>query len=173
MDSKKILQEIKDNLTAVIKKDSPLGQSLWQALIELHPADLADFYSDIDQESFQRLFVTMPTELQVETFQELPETEKVQALSFMEEDNKVDALNMLPVDELSDFFDFLSDEDLKKSLNLLHKTAREKVLSLLKFDSESAGGIMDSDILSLMQDFTVGQCIKILQRVRPNSKKWL
>jgi magnesium transporter len=38
----------------------------------------------------------------------------------------------------------------------------------MKFDPESAGGIMHTDILTLMQDFTIEKSIKILQRLQPS-----
>src|SRR4029079_10345014 len=58
-------------------------------------------------------------------------------------------------------------EELKKYLNLLHGPAREEVNSLMKFHPESAGGIMDIQIFTLLDDFTVEKSIKILQRLRP------
>jgi magnesium transporter len=37
----------------------------------------------------------------------------------------------------------------------------------MRFDPESAGGIMNTDVLTLMQDFTVEKSIQILQRLQP------
>jgi magnesium transporter len=93
---------------------------------------------------------------------------KVHSLSFMNEAERVEALNILPVDQLTDLFDIFSDEELKIYLELLNKSAREKVVSLLKFDPKSAGGIMDTEVLVLMQDFTVEKSIQVLQRLQPN-----
>ena len=75
----------------------------------------------------------------------------------------------LPVDQLTDLFDLFSDEELKIYLVLLNKKAREKVLSLLKFDPESAGGIMDTEVLVFIQDFTVEKSIQVLQRIAAQS----
>ena len=77
-------------------------------------------------------------------------------------------LSSLPLDELTDFFDELSDEELKKYINLLHKKDREKVLSLMRFDPQSAGGIMNTDVITLMEDFTISKSIEILQRLQPS-----
>ena len=70
--------------------------------------------------------------------------------------------------DLTDFFDELSDEELKKYLKLLHTTDRDRVLSLLKFNPDSAGGIMDTNVMTLIQDFTIEKSIQILQRLKPN-----
>lgn len=168
MDSRHLLHEIQDHLDSVIAQDTPLARGLWQHFIDLHPADIADFLSDIDQESAHQLFENLPRRLQVEVFEEFSDGMKVQSLEFMSEQQKVDTLNALPVDDLTDLFDHMSDDELKIYIGLLHKNAREKVLSLMQFDPESAGGIMDTEVIVLMQDFTVEKAIQVLQRLQPN-----
>jgi magnesium transporter len=168
MNGDNILQEIRDHLDAVISQDAPLGKLLWQRFIQLHPADIADFLSDIDHEYFEQLYSKMPESLQIQVFQELSDVFKVNSLSFMNESERADALNSLPPDKLTDLFDLFSDEELKVYLTLLNKTAREKVLSLLKFDPESAGGIMDTQVLVLMEYLTVEKSIQVLQRLQPD-----
>jgi magnesium transporter len=167
MDNKHILQDIRDNIQSVINRDSPLGSSLWDTLLGMHPADIADFLPTLDSKSMQQIFNEMPKHSKLNVFRELSDTMKVSFLAFMPDQDRIDVLESLPTDELTDLFDLFSDEELKRYLGLLHKSSREKVLSLLKFDPESAGGIMDVDVLTLMEDFTVAKSIQLLQRLRP------
>jgi magnesium transporter len=167
MNDRHILDEIKDNLETVILQDSVLGQSLWKEFLAVHPADIAQFFSDLDKDFVHKLFDKLPKELKLAVFEELSDVMKVQLLATMPEHDLVDALNILTADELTDLFDLFSDEELKKYLDLLHKKAREEVISLLKFHPESAGGIMDIQVLTFMDDFTVEKSINILQRLRP------
>ncbi len=162
-----ILQEIKDNLDAVITQESSLGRSLWHEFLHVHPADIAQFLSDLDKEQLKHLFLKLPKELKLAVFEEFSDVVKVYVLSIMNEHDLIDALNILNADTLTDLFDLLSDEDLKRYMDLLHKKARQEVISLLKFHPESAGGIMDIRVLTFMDDFTVEKSIKILQRLRP------
>jgi magnesium transporter len=168
MESRQILQEIKSNIDTVIKKDSPLGESLWNELLQVHPADLADFISDLENEQMEAIFLALPKDVKLEVFEHFSDAMQVSSLSFMSEENKIDLLNDLPVDKVTDLLELLSDEDFKHYHNLLHKKSREKVLSLLKFHPESAGGIMDIEVITLVKDFTVEKSIKILQRLRPS-----
>lgn len=168
MNTNTILQEIMDNLAAVVAHDSPRAQSLWQSFIHLHPADIADFLTDLDRDHRQQLFLRLPKEIKLEVFNEFSDQMKVNCLAFMTESEAADALHSLSPDELTDLFDLFSDEELKKYLGLLHKRLREQVLSLLQFDPESAGGIMTTDVLTLMDDFTVEKSIALLQRLRPS-----
>lgn len=168
MEEKKLFREIEDHIEAVVTRDTPLGVSLWEALIKTHPADCAEFLDTIARVDARRLFASFTHAMQLKIFVELSDTMKVLVLSFMTDTEKTDALHALPIDELTDLFDVFSDEELKLYLNLLHKQVRQKVLSLLKFDPDSAGGIMDTEVLSLMTDFTVEKSIALLQRLCPS-----
>ncbi len=168
MDTNKTLEQIADNIETVIKQDSPLGKLLWQEFMKLHPADSAQFLGSIDKDEAQQLFVMLSPGLQVDVFSYLSYSMKVFSLSFLDDRARSELLSSLPLDELTDFFDELSDEELKKYVKLLHKQDREKVLSLMRFDPESAGGIMHTDVLTLMQDFTIEKSIQLLQRLQPS-----
>lgn len=168
MDELTIFQEIREHMQTVINRDSSLGVYLWNELIKLHPADLARFLTDIAEEDFKALFSKFSEPQKLAIFEELCAPLKIEALGTMTEQAKVDALNRMPADELTDLYEFLSDKELKDYLELLNKKAREKVLSLMQFHPESAGGIMDTEILTLQGDFTVEKSISILQRLRPS-----
>jgi len=169
MDIRHILLDIKENIQTVIDKDTPLGQDLWQELLKIHPADIADFFSDINEADFLALFIEMPKDLKLEIFEHFSDTLKMSCLTYMNERDKIELLNEIPIDRLTDLLEMLPDEDFKYYHNLLHKTSREKkVRSLLRFHPESAGGIMDIEVITLVKDFTVEKCVKILQRLRPS-----
>lgn len=168
MDTEKTLAQVADNIETVIEQDSPLGVLLWQELNKLHPADIAQLLSSIDKESAQKLFKKFSHALKAHVFSYLSYSMKVYCLSFLDGHDRAHLLSALPLDELTDFFDELSDEELKNYLKLLHKKDREKVISLMKFDPESAGGIMNTDVLTLMADFTIEKSIQILQRLQPS-----
>ena len=168
MDAKKILAEIRDNIEAVIRRDTPTGKSLWEALIELHPVDIAEFLPNMSLEHAWELFRNLPKKLKLEVFEEASDSIKVGLLEQMDDHERIEAFKALSADEIADVFELLTDEELKKYLNLLHKKAREKVLSLLQFPTDSAGSVMHTDVFTLMEDFTTEQSIKLLQRVRPD-----
>lgn len=167
MEEKKLFRDIEDNIEAVIARSTPLGISLWEALAKVHPADCAEFFDTIFRGNAQRLFMSFSHIMRLKVFVELSDTMKVFMLSHMTDVERTEALHALPIDELTDLFDLLSDEELKLYLNLLHKRVRQKVLSLLEFEPDSAGGIMDTEVLSLMADFTVERSIALLQRLGP------
>jgi len=170
MDYVKIFEQVMANLTAVIKQEPGLGHDLWQEIIKMHPADIAQIISDLSKNDFEGLFKTFPPDFQIQVFEYLTDPEKAFILSTLPETNKINILKRTPIDELIDLFEFLSNNELKNIFNLLQKKEREYAISLMKFDSESAGGMMDIDVISLQQDLTVEQSVKILQHIRPNQE---
>ncbi|MCX5922233.1 MAG: magnesium transporter [Candidatus Dependentiae bacterium] len=168
MNVRQILKEIQDNIKAVIEQDSDWGVHLWQELLKIHPADIADFFADISHDDFQALFLALPKDLKLEVFENFSDGFQAESLSFLSEQDKIDLLNDMPVDRVTDLLELLSDQDFRHYHKLLHKKAREKVLSLLKFHPETAGGIMDIEVITLVKDFTVEKSIKILQRLSPS-----
>ena len=144
-----------------------LGLELWSELLKAHPADIAQFFAQIDRAYIKQFFPQLPMALQRAVFANLSDTLKVYTLSFLDDREVSEILSTYPIDELTDLFDLFSDQELKKYLTLLNKQDRQKVLSLMRFDPESAGGIMDTDVLTLVQNFTVEKSIRILQRLQP------
>jgi len=170
MEEKNIFVQLSEHIGEVVQRRSALAKTLWDELLEQHPVDIADFLSEIDRKYMKKIFLKLPKELKLDVFEELSDPLKAFCLSLLAEHTQVDVLHALSIDDLTDLFDYLSDEDLKKYLNLLHKRSREKVLSLLQFHPDSAGGIMDIEVLSFLGTYTVEKSIKLLQRLKPDQE---
>lgn len=168
MSVQKFMQNVREHIEQVIEQKTDLGVQLWQELCQAHPVDIADLLEDIDRTYAEQIFKQLPQEIRLETFAEFSDRTKAFVLAHMSDEERTKVLNELAPDELTDLFDELSDDALKRYLRLLHKSVREQVISLLKFDPESAGGVMHTDVLTLVQDFTVEQSIKLLQRLQPS-----
>lgn len=143
-------------------------QTLWQALIELHPADIAEFFMLIDTEQAYILFRALPRDTKPAVFAQLSEASQASLFNQMAEDERQSVIKNLSLDDVSDLFDELSDEDVEKYLKLLQRSERAKVMELLQFDENTAGGMMTTDVLTLVQTITVAKTIQILQRFQPD-----
>ncbi len=166
MNSKIILDQVRENLAAVIAQNSARDVSLWKEFISLHAADIADFLTHLTREQFAQIFEQLPIRQKYEVFEELSDPLRLYSLSCLTDEEAVDLLNKLPADALSDLFDLLSEDALKKYLSLLRKDVQTRVLSLLKFHPESAGGIMNTEALSLMENMTVSQSIGVIKQLQ-------
>jgi magnesium transporter len=164
----KLFEQIQDNIDSVVKEQPPLGATLWQELIRLHPADIAQLISYLDPEHAKQVFIKLQAHQKLEVFTHLNDSLKKFCLAWVHEADRSYLLSNLPLTDLTDFLDELSDQELHQYLKLLRKHERDTVLSLLQFKAQSAGSIMETNVLSLREDFTVEKSIHILQRVQPN-----
>lgn len=168
MESKHLHDLIMQNIDEMIDQNTSQGKSLWQSFLEMHPADSAKILTYLSDDRLTTLFLKLSQTKQLELFEELPDHDKEKILEHLDDLQTAFILRQTPIDDLTDLFDQLSDKELKKYLDILHKKDRQKVLSLMKFPVDSAGGIMTLDFVTLIQDLTVGQAVSILQRVKPN-----
>lgn len=165
LEVKKLLLLIENNITSVIEGDSPLGHDLWNLLLGIHPADTAMLIGWLDREYQLGLLKKLPRHLSSDVFQKLSESLQAEVLVHLDIEHATSILNQMPADELTDLFDHLSDENLDKYLKLLQKKQRYQTISLLNFDPQSAGGRMDSGVVTLQKDFTIKKSIELLQRL--------
>ncbi|MFH0897966.1 MAG: magnesium transporter [bacterium] len=170
LEIKKILFQIENNIEEVLEEKTQLGTDLWNILLEQHPADIAQLLESVEETKQIALLKKLPLELSIEVFQKIPENIQATLLVTLDIDHATELLNSMNADKLTDLFDYLSDEDLKKYLGLIQKNERTRIISLLHFDPESAGGRMNSDVFTLQKDFSVRKSIQILQRVSPEKE---
>jgi magnesium transporter len=168
MDIRDLLYGIQDNIDDVIAHKGPEGEKLWHRLLHTHPVNIADIFKNLTQENVKKLYQALPHSMQLDVFHELSGKLKVYVLSFLDDDEQVEAFQTLSTEELTDLFDIFSDDELKRYLGSLNKRVHEKVRKILKFDPESAAGVMHTDVITLMEDFTVEKSISLLQRLRPS-----
>ncbi len=57
MDNQTLLNQIKDNITTVAEQSTPLGSSLWGFFLQMHPADMADFFADLSRPQVIELYI--------------------------------------------------------------------------------------------------------------------
>jgi len=141
---------------------------LWHELINTHPVDIAYIFKNLSHENVKALYKALPNPVQLDLFHNLQDKLKVYVLSFLDDQEQVEAFQTLSTDELTDLFDVFSDEELKRYLSSLNKRVHEKVKKMLKFEPESAAGVMHTDVITLMEDFTVEKSVSLMQRLRPS-----
>lgn len=162
---KKLFFQIENNIDLVIKQTTPLGKDLFKLLLQQHPADIAMLLSRLDVEHQVALFKKLPDDIALPVFEEVSETVQGEILVKLDQEKATFILKHSPADSLADLFDHLPDEQLKKYLRLLQRKQRQQIISRLTFDPDSAGRIMNSDVITLQKDFTVKKSVHLLQRL--------
>lgn len=156
-----------DNIEEIIKGKTDIGKELWNTILSQHPADIASWIDQISKPQGIAIIKKLPDIVSSEVFQELSEPTQSEILINIPSEKASAILQNMPVDEVTDLLEYMPDDIAKKYLKLLQSKQRKKVISLLNFNPQSAGGIMNSDILTLENTFTIKKSIGLLQKIKP------
>jgi magnesium transporter len=129
-----------------------------------HAADLSVVFRSLSLSQQRELFSLITdveqkgilfSELDEDTFQDLIEDMKVEEL--------VEILEIMPADDVADIIGRLPEEKSKAILDKMKTAESEEVEDLLRYDDDTAGGIMVPDFIALKEDVTARQAIESLQ----------
>ena len=139
---------------------SPESTGMTLADMDLaHPADIAQHIE------------TLPLQAQVEVLLSINPEEAAEALTELDEHVRVDILESMPPEIAGEFLSSMSPDDAADVLDELEEDHRDELLSsldtedadeirtLMAYDPETAGGVMNTEVLTLEQRLTVDQAI--------------
>lgn len=134
--------------------------------LDMHFYDQAQFYLSLDDAQRQKLYqVLNPHEMG--DFFDTIEDDLPQMADLLEEMAPQYAANLLNDmfdDNAADILEHLPKEDINRYLSLMPKSDAIELRKLLHYDTETAGGIMTTDFVSLSADLSVGQALAELKR---------
>jgi magnesium transporter len=137
---------------------------------EVHYADLAAIYEDLDDEQRDFMLKTIGPELATDVIAELPDTLIEEALNHFKPAQLRVLLGNLSDDDRVDVFQVVSKEAQVRFFSLLGPRDKELTKNLLKYDEETAGGRMTTQIGRITADMTVKQAITVLRRDREDTE---
>lgn len=134
-------------------------------LNEENAVDISNIFSDISEELLPIAFRLLSKELAAEIFVEM-ESEQQQVLikSFSDTELK-NVINELYDDDMVDIIEEMPANVVKRILANANSQTRASINELLKYASDSAGGIMTTEYVRLQPTMTVGQAFERIRRV--------
>lgn len=130
-----------------------------------HAADLSAVFPSLSLSDQHRLFeMIKDTEQKGVLFSELEEDIFLNFVEGMEIDEIVEILESMPTDDVADLIGRLPDEMSDTILEKMKKEGSEEVEGLLRYDDDTAGGIMVPDFIALKEDTTAKEAIESLQK---------
>jgi magnesium transporter len=146
------------------------GSALLAAAEDLHYADLAALYENLDDEKRDLLLKTIGPELATDVVAELPDTLIEDALNRFKPAQLRVLLGNLSDDDRVDVFQVVSEEAQVRFFSLLGPRDKELTRNLLKYEEDSAGGRMTTRIGRITADMTVKQALTVLRRDREDAE---
>jgi magnesium transporter len=130
---------------------------------DLEPADLADVLTTLDEKERVAVVQALPPELSSQALAEMPE-----------EAHASETLAALDPGQAADIVEELDDDDAADILGELDEARQEQILSevehrsevdrLLRYDEETAGGLMTTHMVTVPDTATAGQAVEEIRR---------
>lgn len=129
-----------------------------------HPADVADHLETITPEEQLRLLRDSSLEDAANFVVEMEKHDRADLLSHIPNELIADIFSEMSPDDAADILDEL-DLDLRSEI-FRHINRQDAALinDLLKFDPDTAGGVMNTEILVLDRNLTVDQAISLIRK---------
>lgn len=156
---KEFTEEYLDSMAQIIKADDK--DKARAELASLHPADIAELYRNLDLQEAEYLFKLLDEEKAADLLMEL------------DEDDRLKLLNAMPVEEIAKQIDHLDTDDAVDLIQQLDQEERDEILShiddveqagdiidLLKYDEDTAGGLMGTEMIVVNENWSMPECIK-------------
>ncbi|MCM1349324.1 MAG: magnesium transporter [Firmicutes bacterium] len=131
-------------------------------LADLHPADIAELYQDLNLEEAEYLYKLLDEETAADVVMELDEDDRRKLLSNMAaEDIAKQFIDHLDVDDAVDLIQELNEEDREEILSHIDDVEQAgDIIDLLKYDEDTAGGLMGTEMIVVNENWSMPQCIK-------------
>ncbi len=163
-----LTKEYIQNLQFLIETED-LNQ-LNEAIVSLHPADIADILEQLTQEEAHFIFFRLNPTLASKTIVELeeenidrllkvipPEIIATELIEKMKSDNAADVLQALPKRIKNNILENITDADIKSD-----------IANLLDYDENTAGGLMATELVRVNMNWDVRTCISEIRRQAEN-----
>ncbi len=134
-------------------------------LNELTPAEIAHLLESVPPAERQFLWDLVDSEKEGEVLIDLSEELRNSLIRDMTLDDLVNATEGMDVDDLADFIQSLPDRITTQVLTSLDTQHRERLEAVLSYPEDSAGGLMNTDMVTVRTGVTLDVVLRYLRKL--------
>ena len=130
-------------------------------LTELHHADIAEILEELNVDQSIYIIKLLESDKTSEILMELDEDFREQILNNLSPKEIAKEIEELDTDDATDIISELSVEKQKKVISkIIDAEHKADIKELLKYDEDSAGGLMAKELVKVNENWTVTKCVK-------------
>jgi magnesium transporter len=161
------VEEILEKIRAALSEGD--WDDVTSLLESLRRSDQAEVFSDLPPEQQQEILPLLTPENSADIFEELEDEDVVEIANRLDTEHLVEIVDEMEPDEAADLLGDIPAEQAEEVL--LQIDEAEEVRSLLEHPDETAGGVMTSLDVRIIQDMTVDEAIWYLRHLSPDSEE--
>ena len=158
------IEENKKNLKIILDDSSNLSLNQIRRLLnEMSPSEIAHALESSPPKQRNILFSLLETEEEGDVLFELGEEIQQDLVSNISNEELVEAVKELELDEIVDILQNLPEERMKKILSNMSKVDRQRIEMGLVFPENTAGGLLNTDVISVRPNNSIKEVINYLR----------
>jgi CBS domain-containing protein len=134
-----------------------------EKLEKIHPADLADIVEELGPAEREAIFETIDSEVAAEALTEVDPKMQASILESLEPEKAADIVEEMAPDEAADVLKGLEESTSEEILEEMEVAPESEVRELLEFKEDTAGGMMNTEFISLHESATVADAMAALK----------
>ena len=136
-------------------------QQLEVLLNDLHHADIAEILDELDFDEATYIFKLLDSEKTAEILVELEDDLRENILSRLSPKEIAEELDELDTDDAADIIAELSQSKKEEVISELEDVEHAKdIVDLLRYDEDTAGGLMGKELVKVNENWSVLTCVK-------------
>jgi len=161
--TKYFLAEIRSNI------ETTNSEFISNEIGNLHPADIADVIQHLSLEEGKFIFDLLDEEKAADSLVELDEDYQEKFLDNLSIAEIAEQVDQLDSDDAADILGTLTEEEKDEALSQMQdKDLASEVIDLLKYDEDTAGGLMQSEFIQARSNWSVKRCVIELRKQAEN-----
>ena len=137
-----------------------------QQIKDLHPGEIALLLEAMQPKDRSVLWPSIEISIQGEILKEVSEDVQSQLISEMTVDSLVKATEKLDTDDLADIVPNMPESAVHSLLLTLDFKHRERLNKILSYPEDSAGGLMNTDFITVRPDVSIRAVIRYLRLLK-------
>jgi magnesium transporter len=134
-----------------------------EKLAALHPADLADIMEELSPDERQGIISSLDEDIAAETISELDKRLQTQVVEKLDPERAADIIEEMSPDAAADLLASLEPETSQEVLGEMEHREAHDVEQLLKFEQDTAGGMMTTEFVVVGDEATRGEVIDYIR----------
>ena len=134
-------------------------------LSELHHADVAEILEELDFDQSVYIIKLLDSELTSEIIAELDDDVRDKILKSLSSKEIAEEIDELETDDAADIIADLPKEKKEEVISQLEDVEHAKdIVDLLRYDEDTAGGLMRKELIAVKDSWTVMHCVKEMRK---------
>jgi len=137
------------------------NNALLNLLSEVHHADIAEIIEEIEIDEAIFLIKLLESDVTSEVIAELDEDTREKVLRGLSSKEIAEEIDELDTDDAADIISELSEQQKKEVISHLEDEEHAKeIVELLRYDDDTAGGLMAKELVKVNENWNVLTCVK-------------